>query len=263
MLHQSPGAVCFGWREQQVYVIGHQHIGVYGAAKLVGKLFQVVQVELVVLFGMKADGAIVAALNDVPSNAGEGKAGAAGHEGFVCEEGEATLAENNRGLSRCDCCPIAVVCPLLLMSPIAHVPYCSADGKNHLSISQSASRQRQGLAPVTLLFGRHLQHRFHHFADIRLGHVTVRRHRQLPPSPCAAAPDLERQFVDGDNGVALVLCAVAVGNILIARADQFFCIGVAGGANILPMQLVNRLRTGCKTQTATGQSDTKRGESRY
>jgi len=76
-----------------------QHIGVHGAAELVGKLFQVVQVELVVLFGMKADGAIVASLDDVPRNAGEGKAGAAGHEGLDIKDGEATLAENNRGLS--------------------------------------------------------------------------------------------------------------------------------------------------------------------
>ena len=99
MLHEQSGTVGFCWREQQVYMIGHQHIGVHGAAELVGKLFQVLQVELVILFSMKADGAIVAALDDVPRNAGKGKAGAAGHEGLDIKDGEATLAENNRGLS--------------------------------------------------------------------------------------------------------------------------------------------------------------------
>ena len=37
-----------------------------GATELVGKLFEMVQVELVVLFAVETDRAVVAALDDVP-----------------------------------------------------------------------------------------------------------------------------------------------------------------------------------------------------
>ena len=57
----------------------YQHIGMDDAAELVGKLFEVMQVELVVLFAVETDGAIVAALNDVPGNAGERETGATRH----------------------------------------------------------------------------------------------------------------------------------------------------------------------------------------
>ena len=57
----------------------YQHIGMDDAAELVGKLFEVMQVELVVLFAVETDGAVVAAPNDVPGDAGEGQAGATGH----------------------------------------------------------------------------------------------------------------------------------------------------------------------------------------
>jgi hypothetical protein len=68
-------------------VVGHQHVGVDGAAEFVGKLVEVVQVELVVLLGMEADRAIVAALDDVPGDAGESKTRAAGHGTFQrCEK---------------------------------------------------------------------------------------------------------------------------------------------------------------------------------
>ena len=72
MFHEQCGAACLGGREQQVYVIGHQDIGVHGTTELVGKLAEVMQVVLVVLFGMKADGAIIATPDDVPGDAGEG-----------------------------------------------------------------------------------------------------------------------------------------------------------------------------------------------
>ena len=62
-----------------MHMVGHQHVGVDGATELVGKLFEVVQVELIVLFAVETDGAVIAALDDVPGNAGEGQAGATGH----------------------------------------------------------------------------------------------------------------------------------------------------------------------------------------
>ena len=60
-------------------VVGHQHVGVDGATELVGKLFEIVQLELIILFAMETDRAVIAALEDVPVNAGEGQAGATGH----------------------------------------------------------------------------------------------------------------------------------------------------------------------------------------
>ncbi len=63
-----------------IRVVGHQYVGVDGAAELIGELLEVLKVELVVLFRVETDRAIVAALDDVPRDAGEGKTGAAGHE---------------------------------------------------------------------------------------------------------------------------------------------------------------------------------------
>ena len=62
-------------------MVRHEHIGMYGASEPVGEFLEVVQVVLVVGFGMKADRAVIAALDDVPGNAGERQAGAAGHGG--------------------------------------------------------------------------------------------------------------------------------------------------------------------------------------
>ncbi len=46
-----------------------------GAAEFIGKLFEVVKVELIVLFRVEAGRAIVTALDDVPRDAGERKSG--------------------------------------------------------------------------------------------------------------------------------------------------------------------------------------------
>ena len=62
-----------------MHVVGHQHAGVDGATKLVGKLFEIVQLELIILFAPETNRAVIAALQAVPGNAGEGEAGAAGH----------------------------------------------------------------------------------------------------------------------------------------------------------------------------------------
>ena len=55
VFHQQGCAVWILWGEQQVDVVGHQHVSVNNAVELVGKFLQVMQVELVILFGMKAD----------------------------------------------------------------------------------------------------------------------------------------------------------------------------------------------------------------
>ena len=49
-----------------------------GATELVGELFEVMQVELVVLFAVETDRAVIATLDDVPGNAGEGEASTTG-----------------------------------------------------------------------------------------------------------------------------------------------------------------------------------------
>jgi hypothetical protein len=54
-----------GRREQHMDVVGHQHIGVNGAAAIASRFFQPMEVTLVVLLGEEARLAIDAALNDV------------------------------------------------------------------------------------------------------------------------------------------------------------------------------------------------------
>jgi hypothetical protein len=54
-----------------------------GTTKLIGERVEVVQVELVVVFSVEADRAIVAALDDMPRDAGEGKTRATGHGTFL------------------------------------------------------------------------------------------------------------------------------------------------------------------------------------
>jgi hypothetical protein len=60
-------------------MIGHQHIGMDGAAEALGLFGQVVEVAAVVFLSVKAHRAVVATLDDVPGDAGDTQAGAAGH----------------------------------------------------------------------------------------------------------------------------------------------------------------------------------------
>ena len=60
-------------------VIGHQHVSMDGAAELGGEFLQEMQVVLVVFFGIETCRAVVAALDDVPGDAGDGEARATGH----------------------------------------------------------------------------------------------------------------------------------------------------------------------------------------
>ena len=64
-----------------MHVVGHQHVGENGAAKAPRLLGEIIEIAPVVFFGMEANGAVVAALNDVPGNAGDAQACAAGHTG--------------------------------------------------------------------------------------------------------------------------------------------------------------------------------------
>lgn len=65
-----------------MHVVGHQYVGVNGAAKFGGKFFKVMQVGLVILFGMKTRRTIITALDDVPWDAGYRDAGASRHGGL-------------------------------------------------------------------------------------------------------------------------------------------------------------------------------------
>ena len=117
VFHQQPSAVFSLGCEQQMHVVGHQHVGVYRAAELVGKLFEVVKVKLVVLFAVETDGAIVAALDDVPGNAGKGQAGATGH--WRCEWVLKTPVYQK----------LNVVCPLLLCFEFASLERMQAPAR--------------------------------------------------------------------------------------------------------------------------------------
>jgi len=48
-----------------MHVVGHEHVGVDGAAVLLGVQRQPMQIELVVLLRIEASRAVVAALHDV------------------------------------------------------------------------------------------------------------------------------------------------------------------------------------------------------
>jgi hypothetical protein len=69
-------------REQQVYMIGHQHIGVDGAAAIASRLFEPMEVALIVLLGKEAWLAVDAALNDVQRVVGKQNAGATWHVSY-------------------------------------------------------------------------------------------------------------------------------------------------------------------------------------
>ncbi len=79
VLHQQRSAVGFLRREQQVHMVGHQHVGVDRAAELRCILGQTLQVKYVVFVGEEAGVAVVTALDQVQRNTGKRNARAAGH----------------------------------------------------------------------------------------------------------------------------------------------------------------------------------------
>ncbi len=84
-LHHLRDPVFLHRRDQQVDVVGHQHIGMDPAVGFLGRDGQVFEIAPVVLFSQKARFAVVAALNDVLGNARQGKTGFAGHSSPPCE----------------------------------------------------------------------------------------------------------------------------------------------------------------------------------
>ena len=68
ILHHQCGTVGSSWRNQQMHMIGHQHIGMYFTTVFISLILQRFQIAVIVFFRIKARAAIVAALNDVPCN---------------------------------------------------------------------------------------------------------------------------------------------------------------------------------------------------
>jgi hypothetical protein len=69
VLHHQGGSLGPLRRDQQVHVVGHQHVGVDGAAVLLSLFFQRVQIPPIVLLSVETGRAIIPALDDVPSDA--------------------------------------------------------------------------------------------------------------------------------------------------------------------------------------------------
>ena len=67
----SPALSALGGSEQQMHVVGHEGVGVDGATEAGSQFRKLIQVTPVVLLRIKAHGAIVAPLDDVPGDAGE------------------------------------------------------------------------------------------------------------------------------------------------------------------------------------------------
>ncbi len=78
-LNQTRRGARFRRCQQQMDVIGHQGVGVDGAATSASRLFQPMEIAVVIFIGKKARLAVDAALNDVQRVVGEKDAGAAGH----------------------------------------------------------------------------------------------------------------------------------------------------------------------------------------
>ena len=78
-LHEARGGCGFSGGHQEVHVVGHEDVGVDGTAPIASRLFEPVEVAVVVLFSEKAGLAIDAALDDVQRGFGELDAGATGH----------------------------------------------------------------------------------------------------------------------------------------------------------------------------------------
>lgn len=78
-LHQAPGGIRLMRRQQQMHMIRHQDVGMNRASGALRALLQLVEVISVVDIRKEAGLAVVAALDDVQGNVGEGDACAARH----------------------------------------------------------------------------------------------------------------------------------------------------------------------------------------
>lgn len=78
-LHHPSRSIRFAWRQQEMDVIRHQHIGVDGAAGALCAKLQLIEIEAIIVICEKTGLAVVAALDDVKRNPGERDASAARH----------------------------------------------------------------------------------------------------------------------------------------------------------------------------------------
>jgi hypothetical protein len=72
-------------------VVGHQRIGMYRAATSASRLFQPMEITVVILIGEKTRLAVDAALNNVQRVIGEKNARAAGHGYWLSSETQMSL----------------------------------------------------------------------------------------------------------------------------------------------------------------------------
>jgi len=84
-LHQAPGGIRLMRRQQQMHMIRHQDVGMNRASGALRALLQLVEVISVVDIRKEAGLAVVAALDDVQSNAEKSDAGAARHGGMLAK----------------------------------------------------------------------------------------------------------------------------------------------------------------------------------
>ena len=108
MLHEQTGTLAPLRSEQQMDVVGHEHVGVHRARELRREFAEHSEVTPVVFLGVKTRNTVVAALNDVPGNARDTQSRSAGHKGFNIrvsvtgpsrETGSVPGCLRNRGLS--------------------------------------------------------------------------------------------------------------------------------------------------------------------
>ena len=83
-----------------MHVIGHEHVGVDGTTEALGQFSQEIQIEAIIVIREEAHRAVVAALDDVPGDAGEAQAGSARHDGVLDGRAGRQVYQEN------------VVCPL-------------------------------------------------------------------------------------------------------------------------------------------------------
>jgi hypothetical protein len=77
--HQRPTGIGSVGRKQQMHMVRHQRISMNPAAGLARVLEQPIQIAAIIFIGEKARLAVVAALDKMDGNIGQGNSGATGH----------------------------------------------------------------------------------------------------------------------------------------------------------------------------------------
>ena len=83
--HQVSYDIRLSWRQQQMHVIRHQHIGMDGATGALRAQSQLVEIEKIVVIREETGLAVVAALDDVKRNIGKRNARTTWH-GWMLEK---------------------------------------------------------------------------------------------------------------------------------------------------------------------------------